>query len=162
MFRDRTYLALILVLFTVVFGSCTRGLDFSKNPQDRLKDYISKSFSVKHPSDRNGLMAYLTGDVKARLEGWSEDQFKEAFIDSNREFGRLSFKEVKVISPKEVQITYELSFVDQGRRYDNRKHQAKVTNKKLCQMVLEKDAWMIADVRNIKELVEYQNELSLP
>ena len=162
MYRDRTYFSLILVFFTIFFGSCTGGTDFSKTPRDRLKDYVSKSFSVKHLTDRKGLMGYLTGDVKARLEGWSEDQFKEAFIDSNREFGRLSFKEVKVISPSEVQITYELSFVDQGRRYDNRKHQAKVTNKKLCQMVLEKDTWMIADVRNIKELVEYQNELSLP
>ena len=162
MFRDRSCFGVILVLFAVLLGSCTRGINFSTNPQDRLKDYISKSFSVKQPSDRNGLMAYLTGDVKARLEGWSEDQFKEAFIDSNREFGRLSFKEVKIISPSEVQITYELSFMDQGRRYDSRKHQAKVTNKKLCQMVLVKDVWMIADVRNIKELVEYQNELSLP
>ena len=56
-----------------------------------------------------------------------------------------------------MNITYELAYVDQSRGSG-----AKITNKKLCQMKLESGKWVINDVHNIKELVEYQNEMSLP
>ncbi len=150
---------LAMVLFIT---SCTSYLDPSKDPKRSLSDYISQSFSIKKLEDRAHLLAFLTGGVKAHLGGWSDDQFREAFIESKREFLKLSFKEIKDISPKEIQITYELSYLDEGKGHDGHKHQAKVTNKKLCQLVLENGKWLIGDVRNLKELIEFKNELSLP
>ena len=51
--------------------------------------------------------------------------------------------------------------VAQGK-VDGRGHEAKVTNRKNAQMIQDKGKWFISDVHNIKELVEYKNELSLP
>jgi hypothetical protein len=141
---------------------CTPRLDPSQDPRKSLTDYISQSFSIKTRDDRSRLLVFLTGDAKSRLAGWSEDQFREAFLESKREFLKLSFKEVKNVSSAEVQITYELSYIDPGRNRDGKKHEAKVTNKKLCQLVLDQGKWLISDVRNIKELVEYKDEMSLP
>jgi hypothetical protein len=123
----------------------------------QLADYISKSFAVRSPEDRSQLLAYLTGESKNRLSAWSDEQFRQAFVDSKRQFLKLLVREMKPVSPKEMSITYELMYNDQGRG-----HNAKVTNKKLCTMVLQDGKWLISDVRNIKELVEYQNEMSLP
>lgn len=153
---------MMLLLCAVGLFACTRSLDLANDPKGRLTEYISRSFSVKGPADKATLMTYLTGDVKGRLESWSDDQFREAFIDSKREFLKLLFREVKGISPTEVEITYELIYLDQGKSHAGRNSSAKVTNKKLCQMILDHGKWLIADVKNIKELVEYQNELSLP
>ena len=102
-------------------------------------------------------MTYLTGEAKARLSAWSEDQFRQAFIDSKRQFLKLAFKEAKKINPDEMDITYEISYLDKARGSNVR-----VTNKKMGQLVYEQGKWMIKDVHNIKELIEYQNEMSLP
>ncbi len=136
------------------------------DPKQRLTDYISKSFSMRTISDRAVLSRFLMGDVKVRLDNWSEDQFREEMIDSKREFIKLSFREIKQISSTEVEITYEISFLDYGhdhrKQKDEKAHPSKITSKKLCQMIFSNNNWYITDVRNIKELVEYQNELSLP
>ena len=141
---------------------CSQNQEYSGDPKGRLTEYISKSFSVKSVSDRNGLMTYLTADVKSRFASWSDDQFREAFVEAKREFLNLMFLEVKTTSPSEIQITYQLVYMDKGKGRDGKIHEAKVTNKKLCQMTLSQGEWLISDVRNIKELVEYQNEMSLP
>ena len=141
----------------VQLNGCTINGDRQDDPKKRLNDYISQSFSIKGPEDRERLQSFLTGQAKVRLIAWSDDQFRQAFADNKRQFLKLVFTEEKKVSPNEVEITYELSYVDQGRGHD-----AKVINRKLCQMVLEKDAWYIRDVKNIKELVEYRNEMTFP
>jgi hypothetical protein len=168
MFKNGLKILVSLLILGISLTSCTFSPDPSKDPKRSLSDYVSLSFSVKDLEDKARLLNFLTGDVKSRLAGWSDDQFRDAFIESKKEFQRLYFSEVKEVSPSEVQITYELTYLDHGKYTDSRKyedgkrHEAKVTNKKLCQMKLEKGKWLISDVRNIKELVEYKDELSLP
>jgi hypothetical protein len=154
---NKKKLAIIVLLAASIGSACNRGPELPDDPKGRLKDYISKSFNIKNTSDRQALVAFLTGDAKIRLSAWSDDQFREAFVESKRQFQRLAFREAKTISASEVNITYDLTYVDQSRGAD-----AKVTNRKLARMVKEQGKWMIADVKNIKELVEYSNEMSLP
>ncbi|MEO5969390.1 MAG: hypothetical protein ABIQ95_05645 [Bdellovibrionia bacterium] len=156
-------ISVFLILFSASQFACTKSskLD-ATDPKGVLTAYISKSFAVKGVEDRTELASYMTGDVKARLASWSEDQFRAAFVDSKREFIKLSFREAKDISAHEVQITYELSFFDHGKNKNGQSRESKVTDKKLCQMTLVDGKWYISDVRNIKELVEFKNELSLP
>lgn len=157
MFERRMMLAFLALC---AGAACEKGAQVdASDPKARLGQYISKSFEVRSPSDRKELLALLTGDARSRLEAWSDEQFSEAFIQSKREFIKLAFQEVKEISPDEISITYELVFKDQGKTGGR---DAKVTNKKLCQMARVDGAWMIKSVRNIKELIEYENELSLP
>ncbi len=153
--RYKILLTWIFVLLSI--GSCQRSDQLGEDPKSRLQDYISKSFSVRGMEDRAVLAGYLTGEAKKRLYAWSEDQFREAFIDSKRNFVKMVIHEIKSITPDEKQITYEITYIDQGRGHD-----AKVTSKKMCQMNQEKSRWYISNVKNVKELVEYKNELSLP
>lgn len=138
-------------------NGCTGNNESQEDPKRRLNAYISQSFAIHGPEDREKLQSFLTGQARTRLAAWSDDQFRQAFVDTKRQFVRLAFVEEKKKSPTEVDLTYELSYTDQGRGHD-----AKVTNKKLCQMVQEKGVWLIRDVQNIKELVEYRNEMTFP
>lgn len=137
--------------------SCTKKDSATIEPKQVLKDYISKSFAVRDAKDRKDLLGYLTGDAKLRLQSWSDEQFLAAFVDTPRQFVRLAIKDMKPVSPIEVSITYELTYLDQTKGKD-----AKITNKKLCQLNLSQDHWLISDVKNIKELIEYRDELTLP
>jgi hypothetical protein len=144
-----------LAVSAILGPACTGGPRLEGDPKKRLNDYISYSFAVKSPQDRQQLASYLTGDAKRRLLAWSDDQFREAFVDTKRQFLKLAFRDVRAVSPSEVNITYELTYLDQRKD-----HEAKVTNRKLCQLVQEQGNWFINDVHNIKELVEYKNEMS--
>ncbi|MBY0469770.1 hypothetical protein K2X30_01290 [bacterium] len=145
------------LLASVVLSSCNSGANRTGDPRGRLNSYISDSFSVKSVSDRKTLEQYLTGNAKKRLEAWSDEQFLEAFVDNKRKHLSHSFRDIKSVSDGEVNITYELTYLDQSKGHD-----AKVTSRKLARLVRDEGKWMIGEVYNIKELIEYKNEMSLP
>jgi hypothetical protein len=143
-----------------VLGACTPKQEGQDDPKRRLNEYISQGFAVKSPQDKAQLLSYLTGEAKTRLESWSEEQFRHAFIDSKRQFIKLAFKELKPVSADEVSITYELTYsADYADEGESRN--AKITNRKLAQLVHQGGQWYIGEVRNIKEVVEYKEEMSL-
>lgn len=146
-----------LLLGLLVLGGCTSS-PTATDPRGRLQEYISKSFAVRGLEQRSELLVYLTGDAKRRLSLWSDDQFQEAFIDSKRQFLKLLFREENKTAENEVSITYELLYLDKSRAGT----EVKVTAKKICVLKQENGSWQIASVKNIKELVEYQDEMSLP
>ena len=154
---SRTAVGFLMILGgLVVLSGCTKN-QTSDDPKKRLAEYISLSFSVKDSPDRQALAQYLTGNAKTRLVAWSDDQFRQAFVDTKRKFLKLIIQEMKARSASETEITYEITYIDQSKGHD-----AKVTNKKMSEMVMDQGKWLIKDVHNIKELVEYQNEMSLP
>jgi hypothetical protein len=136
--------------------SCTQTQHQANDPKRRLTEYIEKSFNVRNVDDKQALLSFLSGEAKNRLASWSNDQFREAYIESKRKFDKLVFNEIKQLSAKETAITYVLTYTDK------RGNDVQITNKKLCKMTLENDKWLISEVRNIKELIEYKNEMSLP
>ena len=145
------------LLIAVSLFSCTKNGSGHNDPKQRLTDYISQSFSIKSPDDRAKLVAYLAGGAKNRLIAWNDEQFRQAFLDTKRTFIKLAIREVKALSNTETNLTYELTYIDQTKGSDTR-----VTNKRMCEMVLENGIWQIREVHNIKELIEYKNEMSLP
>lgn len=149
--------AATVILMAVTFSACTPKQDVPNDPKQVLKAYISKSFSVKSSSEKVELVGYLARDAKARLAAWSDDQFRDAFIENKREFVKLVFTEAKSVSPQQTDITYELTYIDQAKG-----REAKVTQKKLAQLIQDHGKWFISNVQNIKELVEYRHEMSLP
>ena len=148
---------LTVVGLCLVQVACTKNSNTPVGPKDRLAEYVSKSFDVKSIQDRKVLEEYLTGPAKQRLQAWSDDQFEQAFVEVKRKKEKLAFKEIKSVSESEVNITYEVSYTDKGKE-----HVALVTNRKVSTLVKEGDLWFIKDVKNLRELVEYQDEMSLP
>jgi hypothetical protein len=151
--------AVALILLSLAAGGCTSHSETGagSDPKRVLNEYISRSFAVKSPADRQEMLQLLTHEAKSRLSAWSDDQFREAFMESKRQFVKLVFTESKSQSPASISVTYELSYLDQAKGHD-----AKVTQKKLAQLLLDSGHWLIADVKNIKELVEYRDEMTLP
>lgn len=154
MFKVHTTMVIAAI---ALLSACSSQQKGGMDPKSRLQDYISQSFAVTGPQDREALSRFLIGPAKTRLAAWSEDQFRTAFLENKRQFVKLVFSEVRNLSPKEVNITYELTYLDQSKGHD-----AKVTHKKMAQLTQDRDQWYIAEVRNMKELIEYKNEMALP
>ena len=149
-------LALGLAFSIVLVAGCTKSAKNENDPKQRLTDYISTSFSIRDTSGRDKLGSFLTGGAKNRLVAWSDEQFRQAFVDTKRDFLKLAIREVKPVTENRTDIPYDLTYIDQGKGPD-----ARVTTKRLCEMTLQDGKWFIRDVRNIKELIEYKNEVSI-
>ena len=156
----KKFVALFLLVVAIA-PACTSKQESSDDPKRRLNDYISQSFAVKGPQDRKELASFLTGEAKTRIESWSDEQFRQAFLDAKRTFVKLAFKEQKSVSPDELNITYEITYQSNYVDAQGLAHDARITNRKLAHMVRMNAKWLISDVRNIKELVEYKNDLTL-
>jgi len=148
--------------YLIVFGllgvvSCSQNRGEMAQPKAVLSEYIQRSFAVSKIEDKAGLVELLTGDAKSRLSSWSDEQFSESWIHSKRSFVRLVIHDQKVLSESRVNITYELEYDDRSKGKDLR-----VTQMKNASLVLDSAHWRIEEVRNIKELIEYKDELSLP
>lgn len=149
-------LLFIILVFGILTSSCTKKVAGENDPKQRLTDYINTSFSIHETADRTKLTGYLTGGAKNRLVSWSDEQFRLAFVDSKRQLLKIAVREIKPVSSTRTDVTYELTYLDQGRGPD-----ARVTTKRMCEMSLEDGKWMIREVKNIKELIEYKNEITI-
>lgn len=145
----------------LISGACSRGGSSGTNPKEVLADYISLTFSAQAPSDRTKMLQSLTGEAKSRLAAWSDEQFRQAFIEKKRKFAKLAYLEVRARGERETSITYELTYRDTQKSSDVR-----VTQRKLARLTRDAGGqqapWKIAEVRNIRELIEFENEMSLP
>jgi hypothetical protein len=165
MYRWANLILFAIILVTV--ASCSRRQGDDADPRKRIMDYISQSFAVRDITDRDILLEHLTGDAKYRLAAWSDDQFRAVFMESKRRFVNVKFHEVKKVSENRYDITYDMIYIDEGKTGDQpdssaRDGLAKVTQRKLAQIISDRGKWMITDIRSIKELVEYMGEMSLP
>lgn len=163
MFKIKVGNLIVLTLIWAAFNACSRTPDIPGDPKQRLLEYVNRSFAVKTVDDKSQLLGYLTGEVKRRLESWSAEQFQQAFLSSKRVLHKISVREIKPISEGEVQITYELIYNELKQDDNGERVEVKITNKKLCQMLRgERGLWYIGDVKNIKEIIEFQNGISIP
>jgi hypothetical protein len=148
---------LALFGFVLIFAACKGSQTLPSDPKSRLEQYITKSFAVRQAEDRAVMAEFLTGEAKRRLTAWSDAQFLRAFVETKRTFDRLLIREKRTISATEVNITYEISYTE---KIDDRVR--RITNRKLANLIEEQGLWHIREVRNLSELVEFRDELSLP
>lgn len=144
-----------LAVASILQSGCTsKEPTSSSDPAGRLKAYVEKSFSVSSPADRKAMLEFLSGDAKERLESWSDEQFAQAFLDQKRKFEKLALKDIRIPTPQEAIVTYELTYLDVN--------QSRRTQKKAATLGFSGGNWKIQSVRNLREIVEYQNELTIP
>jgi hypothetical protein len=138
------------------FTACTSNTG-DQTPVKTLENYVQTSFNVKGVEDKAKMVDMLIGDTKQRLQVWSDEQFLKAFVETKKKFGALKILENRKVNDQEVALTYELSF-----REGEKEKEAKITQRKLCMLVLVDGSWKIKEVRSQRESIEYLSELSLP
>ena len=149
---------IVLVLF-VLLSACTGSKTAQNGPQKTLTEYVEKSFAVKAINDKKDLLNLTTGEVKKLLEGIDEKSFLDQFLHSKRSFVALRVKDERKMNDTKYTITYELVFNEQSNDSKN-PNKSQVTSKKYALFELESGVWKISEVRNLKTLIEHQNEMT--
>lgn len=145
-----------VVAALMVASACTTKV-IDNTPTKVLESYIQISFNAKGLQDKAKMVDLLTGDTRARLASWSDEQFLKAFVEAEKKFQSLKVLENKNVNADEVALTYELSYQEGSKDAG-----ALITQRKLCTVVQQEGGWKIKEVRSIRESIEYLKELSLP
>jgi hypothetical protein len=149
----------IASLALMALASCTQQSPDEDTPRVALQDYVSKSFSVTAATDKAAMLTRLTGRARALLEAWTDDEFKSEFVDKKKTFIKLQIEGVKFLTTDTANVTYELVYLDHTKGRDR---DTKVTHRRLAELIKSEGRWQITNVRNIKELIEFRDEMSLP
>ena len=93
--KVRTLFSCLLLSAALSLSACQGRKSSGNEPQQRLTDYIAVSFQARETKDRQKMTEFLTGGAKNRLLAWSDEQFRQAFVEHKRQFKKLSIREVK-------------------------------------------------------------------
>ena len=79
----------------VLLQGCTLSVNQGDGATGALKGYVSRSFGASQPSDRLAIERFLTGEAKLRLARLSAEEFKNEFINKERELIRILIKKIE-------------------------------------------------------------------
>lgn len=109
--RGRSFLGLCLV--SIIITACTSMCRVSREqmgPEDVVKAYLDLAFNFDKLEQRDHLIEYTTGDLKAALAEASPETIKTAYIDKRYSLKKFSVLQRYDRSPREAEVTYELRY----------------------------------------------------
>lgn len=96
---------------TACFAWCEPGRE-SMTAVQVLEKYIEVSTSMTDLEQREVLLAYTGGALRAALEGATDEAITNAFIKRKFELDSFSIVTRRDLTPREVEITFHISYYD--------------------------------------------------
>lgn len=144
--------------FLLLFGCtkmCSSGRD-SMTPEEVVQAYLDISLNMTEVGQKKELMKLTTGNLKNALEGASDDVITSAFIKQNFKLDRYSVVERRDRTPRETEITFQLSYRNLGPEKAVKLEDAPQTTTENTVSVVKRDgAWFISDVLGKKTSIDF-------
>ena len=148
-----------LIILSVVITGCTSmcGGGNRKNltPEQVVESYLDVALNMKNVDERSKLLQYTTGNLKSVLEGASEATIKTAYVDRRYNLLNYSVVERRDRTPRETEISFQLTYNDLGTDSQNTTDLAKITTENTVSVVREKGVWYIRDVLGHKTSIDF-------
>lgn len=144
----------IWILALLITG-CTSMCDTAHkdmNPEEVVEEYLSITFNIDDVNQIGSLIEFTSGNLKQALEAADSKTIQKVFIDKNYDLKRFSILERRNRTPREVEITYELAYLDKKGSSED----ALVTAENTLNLIRQKGAWYITDVIGGKTEIDFQ------
>lgn len=145
-------LALLMTACTKMCGVSHKDM----GPEQVVEAYLNTAFNMTTPAEKEELMRYTTGNLKAAIAGATDETVRTAYIDRRYKITRYSVVERLDKTPRETQITFELVYRDLGTDKNVKAEDAAmVTTENALSMIRENGRWLIKDVVGAKTSIEF-------
>jgi hypothetical protein len=134
----------VLSLLLIGLISCKK----ENTPTSALKGYVNSYFNGDDTKDY--LLKNTTGNMKLRLEGFTEDQWKDFLLKEPIKKKSLKILLENCVNEAKCFITYSFSYKSDKKV----KNGYLVETKKIAELHKESDYWKIANVSNVKTYLE--------
>jgi hypothetical protein len=128
----------------------------SMTPEEVVEAYLDIALNMESVDERDDLLQYTTGSIREDLEKATDEVIRKAYVDKKFKLERYSVVERRDRTPRETEITFELSYKDLG---DNPKNSASdavtVSTENTVAVVRVKSQWLIKEVLNKKSTFDF-------
>lgn len=148
-----------LILCSLVITGCTSmcsgGNRKEQTPEQVVEAYLDVALNMKSVDEREQLVQFTTGNLKAAIEAASPETIKAAYVDRRYNLLNYSVVERRDRTPRETEVTFQLTYNDLGADLKNAKDAPKVTTENTVSVVRENGVWYIRDVLGNKTSIDF-------
>lgn len=127
----------------------------SMTPEQVVEGYLDIALNMKDVSERDKLLDYTTGNLKAAIESAPPETIKLAYVDRQYKIENYSVVERRDRTPRETEITFQLTYNDLGTSPTKPDEAPKVTTENTVSVVKENGLWLIRDVLGNKTSIDF-------
>ena len=144
-----TKILLLAMVMTACFTWCDPKRE-SMTAVQVLEGYIEVSTSMTDLEQRETLLGYTGGALRAALEGATDEEITNAFIERKFELDSFSIVTRRDRTPREVEITFRISYYDRNDIASNDEAPLVATTNTVT-LLKENSMWSITDVIGAKD-----------
>jgi len=147
-----------LLLSALLVTGCTSMCSTNRSgmtPEQVVEAYLDVALNMKDVSERDLLVEYTTGSLKAAIESASPDTIKAAYVNRHYQIQNYSVVERRDRTPRETEITFQLTYADLGNGEKDPKEAPKVTTENTVAVVKSSGIWLIRDVLGNKTSIDF-------
>lgn len=119
-------------------------------PLEVLERYIEVSTSMTDVEQKQILLSYTAGNLRASIEGATDQAIRKAFIDRKYALDSFSLVSQRDRTPRETEITFYISYRDHHDIGEG-EEPALVSLTNTVTLFRENDMWSITDVHGAKD-----------
>ncbi len=147
-----------LLLTGLVLTGCTSQCGSNRgnlSPEQVVEGYLDVALNMTEVAQRDRLIEFTTGNLKAAIEAAAPETIKTAYVDRKYKIISYSVVERRDRTPRETEITFQLTYNDLGPEGKDPSVAPKVTTENTVSVVREKGAWLIKDVLGNKTAIDF-------
>lgn len=147
-----------LILTGLVLTGCTSQCGSNRgslSPEQVVEGYLDVALNMTEVSQRERLLEFTTGNLKNAIDSATPETIKTAYVDRKYKIISYSVVERRDRTPRETEITFQLTYNDLGPEGRDPTVAPKVTTENTVAVVREKGAWLIKDVLGNKTAIDF-------
>ncbi len=147
-----------LVFSVIAVTGCTSMCSSNRSgmtPEQVVEAYLDVALNMKDVSERDLLVEYTTGTLKSAIESASPETIKSAYVNRHYQIQNYSVVERRDRTPRETEITFQLTYADLGSGEKDVKEAPKVTTENTVAVVKASGIWLIRDVLGNKTSIDF-------
>lgn len=141
------------LLLSLCLTACVSWCETSREdlaPLEVLERYIEVSTSMTDVEQKEILLSYTAGNLRASIEGATDQAIRQAFIERKYSLDSFSLVSQRDRTPRETEITFYISYYDhQG--IGEGEEPALIALKNTVTLFRENDMWSITDVHGVED-----------
>ena len=147
-----------LIWAALAVTGCTSmcgGKRSSLKPEQVVERYLDVALNMKDVAERDNLLDYTTGALKAAIESAPPEVIRTAYVDRKYHIINYSVVERKDRTPRETEVTFQLTYNDLGVESKAVADAPTVTTENTVAVVKENGQWAIRDVLGNKTSIDF-------
>jgi len=132
-----------------LYQKCKKSHD-TMTAEDVVQEYLETALNMENIEEKESLIQYATGNLKAALVNADEKTLMDAYINRKYDLKAFSIIKRRDRTPREIEITFQLSYIDYGAKKNESPTQGSkgvlVTTENTVAVIKEKNLWLIRDV----------------